>query len=289
MDANTSDRFARVRAEILNSREIPTVPAVLGRILSVIARDHSSPQELVEVMAQDQALTGRVLRLANSAFFGLSRNVTTVMRAVLLLGFKTVQNLALGVKVWEVFLKRGGVPLAEIFEHSALVAPAARALAQRTRIGDPDTAFTAGLLHDIGRVVLNVRFPKEYFAVTCGAAEELTEREREAFGADHAQAGAWLTEAWLLPISIVGAARQHHDSLTPSQELSEPFLVNLANRLVHWTDFQSEGGQVILDPQAERLLDELAGIGFSRQLWSGIASELRGQTGELKRLFGGDV
>jgi HD-like signal output (HDOD) protein len=279
--------MARLRAQIINSKDLPTIPVLLARILAVVDGDRSSTRELVEVMQRDQALTGRVLRLANSGYFGFAREVSTLPRAVMILGFSAVRNLALGVKMWETFLGHGGTPLSELWEHAALVGAAGRLIAQRTRAGEPEEVFTAGLLHDIGRVVLALRFPVEYAAVATGpeSAEDvpLEERERAAFGIDHTLAGAWLAETWALPPTFVEAAGTHHQMIPPGTPLRGSTIVNLANRLVHWTDL--DGGAIA--PDAERQLEAVGASGLSLATWVEIAATLQGQKGDLRDFFGG--
>lgn len=282
-------RLARLRAQIINSRDLPTIPVLLARVLAVVDGDRTSTRDLVEVMQRDQALTGRVLRLANSGFFGFAREVSTLPRAVMILGFGTVRSLALGVKVWETLISRSALPLASLWEHSALVGAASRLIAQRTRAADPEAAFTAGLLHDVGRVVLALRFPGEYASMLeaapdlDGAPAPLEARERAVFGIDHAQAGAWLAESWKLPVSIVEAAAHHHDPMPSGAPLHGSTIVSLANRLVHWTDL--DGGAV--DPEAERQLATVDAAGLSLAAWVEIAAILQGQKGDLRHFFGG--
>ena len=295
MATSEAARMARLRAQIINSKDLPTIPVLLARILAVVDGDRSSTRDLVEVMQRDQALTGRVLRLANSGFFGFAREVSTLPRAVMILGFGTVRSLALGVKVWEAFLGHGGSALGELWEHAALVGAAARLIAQSTRTAEPEEVFTAGLLHDVGRVVLAVRFPAEYAAVIAGAGPAdvtresaddlppLEERERAAFGIDHAQAGAWLAETWALPPMMVEAAASHHRVIAPGTPLGGPVIVNLANRLVHWTDL--DGGAIA--PDAERQLEAVGASGLSLATWVEIAAILQGQKGDLRQFFGG--
>jgi len=275
--------LARLRAQILNSKDLPTIPVLLARILAVVDGEHSSARELVDVMQRDQALTGRVLRLANSGFFGFSRQVATLPRAIMILGFSTVRSLALGVKIWEVMRGRDGLSLTELWEHSALVGAAARLIARRVRAADPEEIFTAGLLHDVGRAVLNLRFPAEYAAAASATGPDRLERERAAFGIDHTQAGAWLAEAWSLPQSIVETAACHHDPITPGMPLGAAVIVNLANRLVHWTDLDDGA----IAPDAERLLQEVGG-GLSLTAWAEIAVLLQGQKGDLREFFGAE-
>jgi putative nucleotidyltransferase with HDIG domain len=283
MSTTEAPDLARLRAEIVNARDVPTIPVLLLRILRVVDGERASAKDLVDLMQRDQALAGRVLRLANSGFFACAREVSTLSRAVMLLGFSTVKNLALGIKIWETLSQRGGPGLAALWEHSALVGAAARLIAQRTRAADPEEVFTCGLLHDIGRVILSIRFTAVYDRVAgVGGDVPLVVRERDAFGVDHAQAGSWLGEAWALPPSIVEAALSHHDDLAPGTALSAPVIVNVANRLVHWTDVD----QGILAPEAEAALAGMAGLPFGACVE--IAAQLQGQKDDLRVFYGAD-
>ena len=283
MSTTQAEDLARLRAEIVNARDVPTIPVLLLRILRVVDGERTSAKDLVDLMQRDQALAGRVLRLANSGFFACSREVGTLSRAVMLLGFSAVKNLALGIKIWETLAGQGGPGIAALWEHSALVGAAARLIAQRTKSADPEEMFTAGLLHDLGRVVLRIRFAAVYDRVaTAGSDVPLIVRERDAFGVDHAQAGSWLGESWALPQSIVDATRLHHDEIASGTPLEGPVIINLANRLVHWTDVE----QGVLAPEAEALLDGANGLSFGACVE--IAAQLQGQKDDLKVFYGAD-
>jgi putative nucleotidyltransferase with HDIG domain len=278
-----AEDLARLRAEIVNARDVPTIPVLLLRILRVVDGERSSAKDLVELMQRDQALAGRVLRLANSSFFACSREVATLPRAVMLLGFATVKNLALGIKIMETMRQHGGPEIAVLWEHSALVGAAARLIAQKTRAADAEEVFTAGLLHDIGKVVLRIRFTATYDRVVATAGDTpVVLRERDAFGVDHAQAGSWIGESWQLPSSIVDAARAHHDELAAGEPLTIARIVNVANRLVHWTDVD----QGILAPEAESVLAGAAGLSFGACVE--IAAQLQGQKDDLRIFYGAD-
>jgi putative nucleotidyltransferase with HDIG domain len=283
VSSSDTAQLARLRAEIINAKDLPTMPVLLVRILAVVDGERSSVRDLVDVIQRDQALTARVLRLANSGFFGYARQVASLARAVMLLGFSTVRNLALGVKVWETLAVDRGLSLAHLWAHSAFVAAAARHIAQRTRTGEPEEVFTAGLLHDVGRVILTLRFADKYAAVCDGPPAELIERERAAFGFDHAQAGAWLAEAWELPVAIAETAERHHRPIAVRAPLTTPVIVGVANRLVHWTDLGGDGG---VDARAERFLvdQQIPGLGVG--IWQEIAAALHAQHDELREFFG---
>jgi putative nucleotidyltransferase with HDIG domain len=268
MDEQALQQF---RAEVIGRKNLPTIPTVLAQILRLVDREGASGKELVEVIEHDQALTGKMLRLANSAFFGQSRRVATIPRAVVLLGFSTVRNLALGVKVWDA-LSSGisRVRLEELWAHAVTVAVATKELVVRLRAGDPDEAFTAGLLHDIGRLVLAMRFREQYWEVTGGGTESepVESIESSSFGVDHAEVGGWMLEAWSLPPGIVEAVRNHHgDFVRPGL----PGILAVANRLVAWTDL--ENGSV--RPEAQLVLQRLADRGINAEMWQEVMSQLR--------------
>jgi putative nucleotidyltransferase with HDIG domain len=276
----TENEIQQFRAEVIAQKNLPTIPVVLAKILQLCSNIDANSAHLITVIEEDQALTGQMLRLANSAFFGQSRRVATISRAVILLGFSTVRNLALSVKVWDALA--AGIArsrLEVLWDHSLACAVAAKELVARLRAGDPDQAFTAGLLHDVGRLILAMRFRDEYWAIVggMGEAESIDTVERQTFGVDHAEAGAWMLEAWGLPPGIVESVRLHHD--VPGR-LVESRIVGLADRLLGWTDPVT--GDV--GPRALELLDQTSGQGLTREVWQTTVDRLR--AGEKTTAFG---
>ena len=271
------------RAEVIARRNLPTIPTVLTRIIALTGVEEASGKELIDVIEHDQALTSKILRLANSAFFGQSRQVATIPRAVVLLGFSTVRNLALSVKVWEA-LGNGvaRVHLEELWAHAVAVAVATRSLTAQLRAGDPDEAFTAGLLHDVGRLVIALRFREHYWQAVGGAGERgpVETLEAATFGVDHAEVGGWMLEAWSLPSGIVEAVRLHHTALGRP---GLPGVLAAANRLITCTDLATGA----LDPEAIPLLETLTARGISAELWAQVAAEV--SAGEALALAGGGV
>jgi putative nucleotidyltransferase with HDIG domain len=268
MDEQTVQQF---RAEVVARKNLPTIPTVLSRILQLADAENASGKDLIAVIEHDQALTGKMLRLANSAFFGQTRRVATIPRAVVLLGFSTVRNLALGVKVWDALgtgISRSR--LDALWAHAVAVGLAAKALAARLHAGDPDEAFTAGVLHDIGRLVLAMRFRDDYWSSVGGATEveAVADQENAAFGVDHAEVGGWILEAWSLPTGIVEAVRAHHATeLRPGV----PGLLAIADRLVAWSDVAT--GE--LRPAATALLERVRDRGITPALWQDVLGQLR--------------
>lgn len=266
IDAESVRRF---RAEVVARRNLPTIPTVLAKILAIVGSDSASTRQLVEVIEKDQTLTAKLLRLANGAFFGQSRRVSTVPRAILLLGFSTVRNLALGVKVWDAL--GTGVStdkLERLWEHSVIVALCARALAGRLHACDPDEAFTSGLLHDIGRLVIATRFRAQYWELAPPDGEPSPGDEQGTFGVDHAEVGGWLLEAWRLPANIVESVRLHH-ATNPRGEV--PRLLATTNRLVRATDIATSAA----GPELETVVSEVTEEGFTAAAWLDLVTELR--------------
>src|SRR5262245_16720514 len=256
MDEQAVQQF---RAEVMARKNLPTIPTVLAKILQLVDAETASGKELIAVIERDQALTGKLLRLANSAFFGQTRRVATIPRAVVLLGFSTVRNLALSVKVWETL--GAGVArsrLEELWEHSVAVAIATKALATRLRAGDPDEAFTAGLLHDVGRLLLAMRFRDEYWRAvgSAGEADAVARLEAEQLGVDHAEVGGWILEAWRLPPALVELVVHHH---AEAPRPGPGGLLAMADRLVAWTDLATGA----LRPEAEALIGSVGDHGFT--------------------------
>jgi putative nucleotidyltransferase with HDIG domain len=268
MDEQAVQQF---RAEVVARKNLPTIPTVLAKILQLADAENVSGKELIAVIEHDQSLTGKMLRLANSAFFGQSRRVATIPRAIVLLGFSTVRNLALGVKVWDTL----GTGIArnrldELWVHAVAVGVAAKALTARLRAGDPDEAFTAGVLHDVGRLILAMRFREEYWRIvgSAGEAEAIERKEAANLGIDHAEVGGWVLEAWSLPPTIVEAVRSHHAA---DARHGVPGLLAVADRLVAWTDL----GTGIMQNEATALLDRNREHGVTPGMWDEVLRHLR--------------
>src|SRR3990172_1426145 len=222
--------------------QLPTLPPVALRILTLVEDSRSAVQSLSEVISKDPALTARVLRLVNSSYYGLPYRVSTVSHAVALLGFDTVRSLALGLSIFALFEGKSRGRLLDrdaLWMHSLTAAVAAKRLAQRVKYSLPEEAFVAGLLHDMGRFILDEYFPGEIervlLAVRDGALS-LCDAERQVLGFDHAQLGGLMAQRWGLPPtlaqSIIGDQQPLH--ISSSQDLLDPPLtavVALAGQL----------------------------------------------------------
>ena len=191
-------------------RSLPTLPHILLRLIELCSRPEKGLQEIARLINQDPALSERVLRLVNSAFYS-NRKITTIGEALLLLGLEAVKSIAISSSVYQVFQgppARHGLDLKGFWWHSVRCGVIARRLAVKTAYAAPDEAFLAGLLHDIGKILLWSSFRREY----AGSGGGLPAAERR-LGLTHAEAGAWLIGRWQLPTFLPDAVRYHHEAV----------------------------------------------------------------------------
>lgn len=206
--------------EVLVGRiaQLPSLPPVVHRLIEV-TQDPDATMEMVErVIRTDQSLTAKVLQLVNSAFFALSSRVSTVQHAVVILGFDALRNTALAVCTYE-YLNGCGrnkqFDKRAFWEHAAAVGILAKRIATAAGSDKPDEAFVAGLLHDLGKVVLDEYFSAEFARAlaACRRREIALEKcEEEALGFDHCFAGAAVARKWRFPPQLAEAIGRHHDS-----------------------------------------------------------------------------
>ena len=185
-----------------------TIPSMLGKILAVTRNEKSSPQELFDLIAHDQALAGRVLRVANSTMFGHSGEVRDLRHAVMFLGYERIRCIALGMGVMDVFPGRNSLDVRDLWIHGYEVAYLSSIVSDTISMAAPSESFLCGLLHDIGRVIFFEVDRARYYRV--GAADDFLEREAALFGCTHAEAGGWYAENAGLPEDVVLAIRHHH-------------------------------------------------------------------------------
>jgi putative nucleotidyltransferase with HDIG domain len=224
----SAEQFKKALAEI---KEISTLPHVMVRILEIITDPNSSAGDLAKEIAKDASLTVKILKIVNSAYYGFYREIGRVADAVVVLGFNEIRRLSLAVSVLEMFGGRQRERRFKFWTHSFACAAMCDILSKEDGLQDKG-AFTAGLLHDIGKAVLDQHFTDMFSAVrACMEDRSLRAQEAESmlFGFDHADIGYWLSERWNLPVSLSEAIWRHH---RPEEAREAPQLV----RLVHDAD-----------------------------------------------------
>lgn len=245
-------------------RPLPTLPVVVVQLLAVYATEDYAVSDVVRVLEADPALSGRVLRLANSAYYGFRSRIDTVSHAVVLLGEAAVQAVALGATLLRSWRGRALPPaVQDVWLHSYLTGFGCRELARRLPPGalpaDADAAFLAGLLHDVGKVLFLAQDEEGYAADLAepGSSDELRGRERQRFGTDHAEAGAELLTAWHLPPWLCAVVGSHHEGGGLRSEL-EPVRAVLAAAHAACRDEPPSGVGIVTAALAGDLREHLA-------------------------------
>ena len=256
-----------LRRLVTAMQTLPSPPTLYAEVVEAAQSPHGSLKQIGEIIHRDMSMTAKILQLVNSGFFGLRQRVTTPLQAVSLLGLEIVQMLILSVQIFRTFdqSKLAGLSLNTLWRHSAAVGGCARSIAQGESYDREmvDHAFIAGLLHDVGKVVLAVNLPELYkqtlvLAQTEKIAAEAA--ERAIFNTTHAEVGAYLLGLWGLPDCIVEALAYHHNPRTClHQSFTLLTTVHVANALFHEmdvVDVDSQTAAIDLDYVAQMGLDD---------------------------------
>jgi putative nucleotidyltransferase with HDIG domain len=272
--------------------DLVTLPDVFIRINQLVEDPDSTLDDITKVVSQDPSFTVRLLRVANSPFYGFSSTIETVSRAVTLIGTSQIRNLALSTSVSKTIagLPNGLVSMDNFWHHSLYCALTARILAKRLSKSDPEAVFTAGLLHDIGELVIFNRLPKqaqEVLLLVLDSADELPvyQAERQLMGFDHAQVGGELARQWNLPPLLHDCIAFHHDIRLAQHCPRETAVVHIANilALMAEVDTLNPGDVPSIDPHAW----EITGLDAEEVVEQTIR-EAQEEIVEAKKLFLGN-
>ena len=245
--------------------KIPVLPAVVARVMAMTRDPDCSADDLTAVVSSDQGLTANLLKLCNSPFYGLPRTISSLRQAVMYLGFHTLRNLVLTAVMHDMFRGEGegyGFEAGGLWKHSVATAMAAQILSRRVRPAVLDTAFTAGLLHDVGKVVMRRALSAEFPKIEAVMREEgipLVEAERKVVDCDHAEVGAKIGGRWNFPQDLIDAIGYHH---RPEEAQGRPIIAlmtHVANCIA------LRGGHGIIGEAVEEIPSEVAlqAIGLS--------------------------
>lgn len=203
-----------LKTVISRLRSIPSLPTLYDELTAALRSDNFSLAGIAKIISKDVGMAAKILQLANSAFVGASGRVSSLSQAVTLIGTETVRTLVLSVHVFSQFdgNARVAASLPALWDHSIAVSTLAQQIAAAENCPKAlvEECFTAGLLHDIGKVVMMAELPKEYLEVYASASAANTEFERERMGCTHAEVGAYLMSIWGLPLPLVHAVAYHH-------------------------------------------------------------------------------
>ncbi|MBL9167491.1 MAG: HDOD domain-containing protein [Verrucomicrobiales bacterium] len=262
-----------LKAMVSGLTTLPSLPKVYAQLNTQLENSRSSSEVIGRLIAQDPSMTAKVLQLVNSAFFGLQHQVVHPVEAVGFLGFETVKALVLWVHIFGEHIdpQVPGFSMDGLSRHCLMTATLAREIivSQGHDQKAGDEAFTAGLLHDIGKLILAINLPQQYGRVIHHSEQAGLPRWRaecDILGVHHAELGAYLIGLWGLPYGIVEAVGlHHHPSAGESRVLSAPGAVHIANALVHELKSDDSEGVAQLDEAYLARIDCLTEL----EVWRG--------------------
>lgn len=227
---------------------LPSLPTVVMELLTSIDQEDVTIDALAVKISQDQALTAKTLRLANSSFYGMERQITTIDEAIITLGFRTVRSVVTTAALIDTFAKSTPTDfeIAPFWRHAIATAVCARELGPYLRL-NPEYAYTTGLLHDIGRLVLATQFQPNYKATLAYRIQQgcsLLTAEREVLGLDHAVVGHALTQHWKFPETMQQALATHHSSLGEAPKPMQIVII-AADAIAHALDLSMEQNDAV--------------------------------------------
>jgi putative nucleotidyltransferase with HDIG domain len=224
-----------------SSGRLPPFPALIRKAMEVINRPNSSLQEVVETIQYDQAITANVLKVINSAAFGLRQPVGSLRDAVMLLGYEQLLEIILSGSMASALERRiPGYDLeaGELWKHSVSSALLTRIISRRLNREPNPLIFTAALIHDIGKVILHSYVQEEFLSIkekVRHTGTSFLEAEKEVLGVDHAELSAGIIEQWNFPGEIVQAVRHHHTPLSAGSEREAVYLIYLSDLIAMLT------------------------------------------------------
>ncbi|MGD9140157.1 MAG: HDOD domain-containing protein [bacterium] len=239
-------------------KSLPTLPPVLTVVNKMLADEDAPLREVAQALSSDEGLTSRVLRLVNSAYYGLPRRISTVPLAITILGAKAVKNQVVNIAFADLMNSLGGgrKEYALLWRHAIRTGAWAKAIAAKFGSADEEEAFTAGLVHDIGKALALRLKPADYGKLVLESArsgKDLRGVEEQVLGFDHARIGAWAAEKWKLPQTLVGSIRWHHE---PEGVRDEEEIIRKLVETVHLADILAKASEQDPPDHSGTLIEE---------------------------------
>lgn len=253
--------------------KMPSLSTTVTKVMEVCSRPSVSAYDLNRVIYLDPVLTGQVLKLINSAYYSLPNRVTSLTRAIIMLGINTVKNLVLATSVLATFKRTKtiqSVPIDDFWAHSLAAGVISKTVAQEQKVlaKEQETYFVAGLMHDLGKLPMIICYPELYDRAIEAARNEqisLSHTEKRLLGFDHSQIGRLIAAKWKFDATMVQAIVDHHkvNKVPDDNEPPSPILdyVSLANLVAYYFDIGSAGEQY-LDQQQLMVMSQRCGMSW---------------------------
>lgn len=241
------DKRDQLKNIIMDTKTLPTLPGIIKKLNALSENDKASVQEMAKLVSSDQVLSARILRLANSPSYGFYR-VSTISNAMILLGVNVVKSLAMSSSILEIMEKNS----VELWEHSLGVGVAANLIAKKLNLPECEEISTAGLLHDIGKVIITLKCSEEEIMIRRIIRERQLysiDAEREILGTDHAEIGGWLGKSWFLPEKLIEPIMFHHDVALSQNHRIKTAVVHIAEVLNKASGFGDSGDSFVPEIQ----------------------------------------
>jgi len=252
-----------LRTQLKKIKQLPTLPAVYYNLQKLLSDPDTSAKQIGSVIEKDQSLSSQILRIVNSAFYGFPRKISTISEGVVILGFREIHHLSLSISVIDLFKESNNANRLDhtlFWKHSLAVAICANIIARKAgvkKVENPEIAFVAGLLHDIGILILD-QYLRDLFYTSFLFKKKknlyYVDAEKEAIGFTHQEVGQFLTEYWNLPANLVLIPGHHHRPIAFKNSTSDFALlsiINLAEVLTHAVDLSPN-----CDTEVPRLFNE---------------------------------
>ncbi len=260
----------------MDTKTLPTLPSVIHKLDSLSDNDKSSVQEMAKIVSSDQVLSARILRLANSPSYGFYR-VSTISNAMILLGVNVVKSLALSSSIFAI-MEKDSIGL---WEHSLAVGVAANLISRKLRLPECEEIATAGLLHDIGKVIISIKCreaERDILKLVSARQIYIMEAEREIIDTDHAEVGGWLSKSWFLPDKLSEPITFHHDVVKSENHRIKTAVVHIADILISASGFGNSGDSFV-PPIQQIAWDTLK---MNEQLLAELVDEVEDKLVEVK-------
>ena len=241
---------------------LPTLPAIAMEVNKMMLDYDSTVNKVSDCIEKDLAMVSKILKLVNSAFFGLRGKVSNIPHAVVILGFNTIRNAVVSISIIDTFCSKevfDGFDIKQFWKHSVAVAVTSKYLAEKTRSHPADDCFVGGLLHDMGKIILLQHFQDLFQKVLLAVKESnqsFYEAEKSEIPIDHARIGAYLARKWQLPTGLVDAIRYHHAVRPNTHDLDFSMIVHSADIIVNTyaADPESKLGLSGIHPDALKIM-----------------------------------